>query len=175
MTIFGVARHSGASIRHSEIARANPATLPGIGLRTEGAGRDVLAVNAVVDYLEGLRIAGQDVATLIANAGGGGPGGGLTEEVANTLYRRLGVNVPMAQVEGLITALQRKLTTPVDVADGDLPYRDGGVWVAQTLLQIYTANEFFAAEKGGGSVCLSRGFSGECGGCGDDDRVVAGR
>ena len=33
-----IARHSGASIRHSQIAYADFATLPGLGLRTEGEG-----------------------------------------------------------------------------------------------------------------------------------------
>ena len=57
-----VARHTGASIFHSQIAHADPATLPGLGIRSVGTGREELTLNAVMNFAMGLQSEGETVA-----------------------------------------------------------------------------------------------------------------
>ena len=49
-----VAYHSGASIRHSQIEKANFTKLDGLGLRNEGTGRDRIAITGEVDFTAGI-------------------------------------------------------------------------------------------------------------------------
>ena len=63
-----VARHSGLGIRHSDIAHADFSDIagtPGLGLRREGEGSDVLTQTRVVNYSAGLQSQGESVARVV--------------------------------------------------------------------------------------------------------------
>ena len=80
-----IGRHSGASIRHSQIAYANFA-LDGLGLRTEGEGLARLTMTAPIDFTGGLFVGGVDLTTLI-DGGEEGGGDGISRNDADARYR----------------------------------------------------------------------------------------
>ena len=108
------------------------------GVATQGAGSDYLAQQQKVDFLNGVLIAGKDLVQLIMETGGGNQAG-LTEAAADLIYRRLGVNLNMGDVEGLMTALQGKIGTPqTDGGRGFTCAGRGDLGGAASWLMIYT-------------------------------------
>ena len=64
---------------------------------------------------------GAQLATLIGNVGAGsGPTTGLTEAAANALYRRLSVNVPAADIDGLSAVIDPRINPVARAGDTTL-------------------------------------------------------
>ena len=64
---------------------------------------------------------GAQLATLIGNVGAGsGPTSGLTEAAANALYRRLSVNVPAADIDGLSAVIDPRINPVARAGDTTL-------------------------------------------------------
>ena len=160
-----VARHTGASIPHSQIAHANFAALPGLGIRTEGAGRSRLTLTAALDFTGGLFLNGVDITTLL----GGGDGEGLTEELADARYRKLSDKIAQDQITGLVAALAESELPDYVAGDANKILAisgTGGSVGFDTLQEVYTANEFFAAEKAAGLSAFHADFLANVGSAG---------
>ena len=112
-----VGRHSGY-IHHSQIAHAKPAVLPGLGLRYEGTGLDVLTQSVKVNYSAGLQSEGNDVLT----AG----------DVADWAEEGNTDPIPMAKLVNAGASVTYPIEAYVQVAHGasatTLSLISGGVW-----------------------------------------------
>ena len=131
------------------------------GLRKMAAASSRFVFSEEIDFTA-LFVGGESITTLLANAGGGENGGGLTQALADARYRLKATKLTTAAYadESITEAklhadVQAALVADYGADDARKLYAVSGAgnsvgW--DTLAEIYGANEFFAAAKPAGTT-----------------------